>query len=179
MSSGLYERNDISNAFFLAIRNFSSHDRLKCSFILVGGEKISFLISIHGKHLNFFNEHRIDYFDKEQFNQFKELVTKPVNNYIDITDEAVEEIYNITAGNPYFTNFICKEMLDTAIEKRDSHITDLDMNESIERALSKKQIIMSLLIFEDGIREFNDKQEEVSYKRRSILLSLAFLEKTK
>ncbi len=27
----------------------------------------SFLMSIHGKHLNFFNEHRIDYFDKEMF----------------------------------------------------------------------------------------------------------------
>lgn len=177
MSSGLYERNDVSNSFFLAIRNFASHYRLKCSFILVGGEKISFLMSIHGKHLNFFNEHRIDYFDKEQFNQFKELVTKPVSGYIDITDEAIEEIYNKTAGNPYFTNFICREMLSTAIEKKDSHITDKEMQEAIDRALIKAENHVFAHFWEDGIIEFNDKQEEVSYKRRSVLLALSSLEK--
>ncbi|MEV9526548.1 MULTISPECIES: phosphoribosyltransferase-like protein [Aliarcobacter] len=177
MSSGLYERNDISNAFFLAIRNFASHDRLNCSFILVGGEKISFLMSIHGKHLNFFNEHRIDYFDKEHFNQFKELVTKPVSGYIEITDEAIEEIYNKTEGNPYFTNFICKEMLNTAIEKKDSHITDKEMRDAINKAISKAETHIFAHFWEDGIREFNDKQEEISYKRRSILLALASLEK--
>ena len=122
-------------------------------------------MSIHGKHLNFFNEHRIDYFDKEHFNQFKELVTKPVSGYIEITDEAIEEIYNKTEGNPYFTNFICKEMLNTAIEKKDSHITDKEMRDAINKAISKAETHIFFFFCEDGIREFNDKQEEISYKR--------------
>lgn len=177
MSSGLYERNDLINAFFLAIRNFASHDRLNCSFILVGGEKISFLMSIHGKHLNFFNEHRVDYFDKEHFSQFKELVQKPVNGYIDITNEAVEKVYIETAGNPYFTNLICKEMLNIAIEKKDSHITDRDMLEAIEKIIYNAEKHTFIHFWEDGIREFRDESiaEETSYKRRSVLLVLAVL----
>jgi len=181
MSSGLYRRNDLSNAFFLAIRNFASHDRLKCSFILVGGEKISFLMSIHGKHLNFFNEHRVDYFDKEHLNQFKELVQKPVSGYIDITDEAIENVYVETAGNPYFTNLICKEMLNIAIEKKDSHITDKEMIEAIEKVIYKAEKHIFIHFWEDGIRELQDESiaEETSYKRRSVLLALSSLLKAK
>lgn len=175
LSSGLYDRNDLSTAFFLSIRKFTSHPRLKCSFLLVGGERISFLMSIHGQYLNFFKEHRVDYFDKEHFNQFKELVKKPVENYLDISDKAIELIYNETSGNPYFTNFICKEMLNTSIEKRDNHITDKEMSEAIEKAIKQAPTHIFIHFWDDGIRELNIRKEEITYKRRNILITLSSL----
>jgi hypothetical protein len=175
ISSELYKRSNIGDAFFLTIRSLSNKPYY--SFILVGGEKIDFIISIQGEQLNKFDSCRVDYFDKEHWQQFKELVQKPVNNYIDITDKAIEKIYNETAGNPFFTNVICKEMLNLAIDKKDTHITDIEIKKAICKSLQKAETQRFSHLWEDGIREDNDKEEEISYKRRSILLSFATLNK--
>ncbi|KKR29165.1 MAG: hypothetical protein UT60_C0006G0028, partial [candidate division CPR2 bacterium GW2011_GWD2_39_7] len=133
ISSNLYKRNDIGNAFFLTIRSISS--KPNCSFILIGGEKINFIISIQGEHLNKFQPYKVDYFDKEHWSEFKDLVKKPVETYLDITDEAINLLYEVTAGNPFFTNVICDTMMKIAIEKRDSFITDVEMDEAIKKSI--------------------------------------------
>jgi hypothetical protein len=175
ISSELYKRSSIGDAFFLTIRSLSNKPYY--SFILVGGEKIDFIISIQGEQLNKFDSCRVDYFDKEHWQQFKELVQKPVENYIDITDEAIEKIYNETAGNPFFTNVVCKEMLNLSIDKKDTHITDIEIEKAIKKSLLNTETQRFSHFWEDGIREDSDKEEEISYKRRSVLLSLASLNK--
>lgn len=175
ISSELYKRSSIGDAFFLTIRSLSNKPFY--SFILVGGEKIDFIISIQGEQLNKFDSCRVDYFDKEHWQQFKELVQKPVQEFIDITDEAIEKIYNETAGNPFFTNVICKEMLDLAVSKKDTHITNIEVAEAIKKSLQKTETQRFSHFWEDGIREDNDKEEEISYKRRSVLLALSMIHK--
>lgn len=175
ISSNLYKRNEIGNAFFLTIRSISNKPNY--SFILIGGEKIKFIISIQGEQLNKFESYRVDYFDKEHWSEFKDLVKKPVENYLDITDEAINVLYEITAGNPYFTNIICETMMKIAIEKRDSFITDVEMDEAIKKSVETAEAEIFAHFWEDGIKEDNDKEEEISYKRRKILLALAELEK--
>lgn len=175
ISSNLYKRNEIGNAFFLTIRSISNKPNY--SFILIGGEKIKFIISIQGEQLNKFESYRVDYFDKEHWSEFKDLVKKPVENYLDITDEAINVLYEITAGNPYFTNIICETMMKIAIEKRDSFITDVEMDEAIKKSVETAEAEIFAHFWEDGIKEDNDKEEEISYKRRKILLALSELEK--
>lgn len=175
ISSNLYKRNEIGNAFFLTIRSISNKPNY--SFILIGGEKIKFIISIQGEQLNKFESYRVDYFDKEHWSEFKDLVKKPVKNYLDITDEAINVLYEITAGNPYFTNIICETMMKIAIEKKDSFITDVEMDEAIKKSVETAEAEIFAHFWEDGIKEDNDKEEEISYKRRKILLALAELEK--
>lgn len=177
ISSKLYKRDDIGNAFFLTIRSISSKPNY--SFILIGGEKINFIISIQGKHLNKFKSHRVDYFDKEHWSEFKDLVEKPVENYLDITDEAINLLYEITAGNPFFTNVICETMMEIAIEKKDSFVTDVEMDEAIKKSVETAEAQIFSHFWEDGIKEDNDKEEEISYKRRKVLLALSELEKYK
>ena len=174
ISSELYKRGDIGNAFFLTIRSLSNKSNY--SFILVGGEKIEFIINIQGEQLNKFNSCRVDYFDKEHWTQYKEFVEKPVYGYLDITEQAIDQIYTVTAGNPFFTNVICKEMLNLAIENRDSHITDIEIDIAIQKSIDKAESQIFSHFWEDGIREDNDKEEEESYKRRIVLLTLASLE---
>ena len=141
------------------------------------GFKIKFIISIQGEQLNKFESYRVDYFDKEHWSDFKDLVKKPVENYLDITDEAINVLYEITAGNPYFTNIICETMMRIAIEKRDSFVTDIEMNEAIKKSIEIAEAEIFAHFWEDGIKEDNDKEEEISYKRRKILLALSELEK--
>jgi len=177
VSSTLYKRNEVGNAFFLTMRSISN--KANYSFILVGGEKINFIISIQGEQLNKFKSHRVDYFDKEHWNEFKDLVKIPVANYLDITDEAISKLYESTAGNPFFTNVICEKMMEIAIEKRDSFITHIEIEESIDKSISNAEPQIFSHFWEDGIKEDNDKEEEISYKRRRILLALSELEKNK
>lgn len=175
ISSNLYKRNEIGNAFFLTIRSISNKPNY--SFILIGGEKINFIISIQGEQLNKFKSHRVDYFDKEHWSEFKDLVKKPVENYLDITDEAINLLYEVTAGNPFFTNVICETMMEIAIEKRDSFITDVEMDEAIKKSVETAEAQIFSHFWEDGIKEDNDKEEEISYKRRKVLLALSELER--
>jgi hypothetical protein len=175
ISSNLYKRNEIGNAFFLTIRSISNKPNY--SFILIGGEKIKFIISIQGEQINKFEAYRVDYFDKEHWSEFKDLVKKPVENYLDITDEAINVLYEITAGNPYFTNIICETMMRMAIEKRDSFITDVEMDEAIKKSIEIVEAEIFAHFWEDGIKEDNDKEEEISYKRRKVLLALSELER--
>ena len=174
ISSNLYKRNEIGNAFFLTIRSISNKSNY--SFILIGGEKINFIISIQGEQLNKFKSHRVDYFDKEHWSEFKDLVKVPVRNYLDITDEAINKLYEQTAGNPFFTNVICETMMEIAIERRDSFITDVEMEEAIKKSIEMAETQIFLHFWEDGIKEDNEKEEEVSYKRRKVLLVLSELE---
>ena len=117
VSSRLYKRNEIGNAFFLTIRSLSNKPNY--SFILVGGEKIDFIIDTQGEQLNKFKSHRVDYFDKEHWNEFKDLVKIPVQDYLDITDEAINRLYESTTGNPFFTNVICDYTLDKKTKNRE------------------------------------------------------------
>ncbi|MDN5114013.1 phosphoribosyltransferase-like protein [Aliarcobacter butzleri] len=175
ISSNLYKRNEIGNAFFLTIRSISN--KPDYSFILIGGEKINFIISIQGEQLNKFKSHRVDYFDKEHWSEFKDLVKKPVEKYLDITDQAINLLYEETAGNPFFTNVICETMMKIAIFKKDSFITDTEMIEAISKSVEAAEPQIFSHFWEDGIKEDNDKEEEISYKRRKILLTLSELEK--
>jgi hypothetical protein len=175
ISSNLYKRNEIGNAFFLTIRSISNKPNY--SFILIGGEKINFIISIQGEQLNKFKSHRVDYFDKEHWSEFKDLVKKPVENYLDITDEAINLLYEVTAGNPFFTNVICETMMEIAIDKKDSFITDAEMDEAIKKSIETAEAQIFSHFWEDGIKEDNDKEEEISYKRRKVLLTLSELER--
>ena len=66
-------------------------------------------------------------------------------------------------------------MLNIAIDKKDTHITEIEIEEAIDKSLQKTEIQRFSHFWEDGIREDNDKEEEISYIRRSILLSFANL----
>lgn len=175
ISSNLYKRNETGNAFFLTIRSISN--KKNYSFILIGGEKINFIISTQGEQLNKFKSHRVDYFDKAHWSEFKDLVKVPVEDYLDITDAAINKLYEQTAGNPFFTNVICEVIIERAIKKRDSFITDIEVEEAIKQSIEDAETQIFSHFWEDGIKEDNDKEEEVSFKRRKVLLVLADLEK--
>lgn len=172
----LYRRGDIGDALFNAFKNLSTE--AKFSFILVGGEKMSFIKNVQAIHLNLFKTFSLDYFDSEtSWNDFKELVRYPVKNDLEIDESAIRFLYSYTLGHPYFTKKICQELYTICINKHDSHVTEEEMKQAVTQAIHTSDVTDFAHFWDDGIMEKGDKQEETSVLRRKILLSLIELQK--
>jgi len=161
----------IGNPLFLTIRTISNQPHF--SFLLIGGEGMEYVKSNMGGHLNKFESLRVDYFDKENhWNDFVDLVKTPITQWFDINDDAINEIYYWTSGNPYFTNIICAHLYRMMVRKRDSHITSADVSESVTIALCKIDSNSVQHFWEGGISNTGLSREDASLKRRKILLAI-------
>ncbi len=169
----LYRRGPLADAFFLTLRTISGKSPF--GFVLVGGEKIDLIKSCQGDVFNKFWEVTVDYFRKEEhWTDFQELVRGPTEEWLEVADDALLALYDQTAGNPYFTMCVCRELFRLAVRKRDCFVTRREvLDEAVPRALA--HIGTGFYHFwEDGIFESTGvKVEEVSIRRRRILLALA------
>jgi len=88
---GLYKRGSVADAFFLTLRSISGKPPF--GFVLVGSEKMEFILSAQGDALNKFQAHRVDYFLKDtHWSDFTDLVRRPVRAWLEITDSALAEL---------------------------------------------------------------------------------------
>ncbi len=129
---------------------------------------MEFILNSQGDALNKFQALRVDYFDKQKrLAEFKELVTKPVAGWkIEFTERAVDKLYEWTAGNPYFTKLLCRDLLKLMVERRDSHITENEVVEAVAVATESVGTNSFMHFWKDGIVESGEKVEEISSLRR-------------
>lgn len=170
ISRDLYERGDIGQSFVLTIRAISNKPQF--GFILVGGEKLEYILS-QWLEFNKFKPIRVDYFSKEEdWEDFKKLIQKPVENILEISDNAIQAIYEETAGNPYFTKMICIELFNLMINNRDIHVTDKEAKRAATIARSSSNIGATDFshFWEDGITGKIENEAETSLKRRKLLI---------
>ncbi|MDQ3691968.1 MAG: ATP-binding protein [Chloroflexota bacterium] len=168
----LLQRGAEGDSFFLSLRSLSGKDNV--SLVLIGGEKMTFILNAQGDVLNKFEAHRVDYFTgPEGVADYRELVRRPVAGHLDISDGALSVLHEQTAGNPYFTHLICREMVDRASAARDAHITELEMRRAIEDAITRASSNSFQHFWEDGILDGGDAEEAISITRRKVLLGLA------
>lgn len=167
----LYKPGPLGDAFFLALRSISGKPPF--GFILVGGERMELIMSCQGDTLNKFRPIRVDYFDREKhWPDFQELVRRPVKLWFEITDEALTTLYNQVAGNPFFAKLISSSLFNMMVERRDSHVTPREINEGTQRALQAVASNVFQHFWEDGIFETGVRAEEISIRRRKVLLGL-------
>lgn len=168
----LYQRSQIGDAMFLALRSISGKPPF--GFVLVGSEKLRLILSTQGEKLNKFTQFNIDYFTKEsEWDNYCELVRKPVAHCLEIDDQAVVHIHEQTAGNPFFTKLICRELFTRAVTNRDRHVTEREMKEAADIALSTASIVNFQHFWDDGILDSSDRRETISLARRKLLMAFA------
>jgi hypothetical protein len=169
----LYRRGGIGDAFFLTIRSISGKPQF--GFVLVGGEKMEFVLSVQGDTLNKFRPIRVDYFDRQShWADFEELVRKPVSPWATISDGAVANIYNLSAGNPFFAKLICGTLFADMVARRDAFVTERETHQAIYKTVAEAGSNQFQHFWEDGIFEISgDRIEEKSMRRRRVLIVLA------
>lgn len=172
ISNKLLYQGDIASSFVNTIRAISN--RPQFGFILVGGEKMEYILS-QWQEFNKFSPIRVDYFDKKtEWEDFKNLIKFPIQNFFEISDKAIDYIYNQTSGNPYFTKKICVELFSLMTSNRDSHITIEEAEKATNIARDSQNIAATDFshFWKDGIKEKEEKEEEISINRRKVLLSI-------
>ena len=174
----LYRRGDVSHAFFMTLRSLSARPPL--GFILVGGEKMAEILSTQGEVLNKFRPLRIDYLERQsQWSDFVELVRRPVE-WATITDEAVTRLYGVTAGNPFFTKFVCAELVEDMKKRRDAYVTRVEMDRAIRAAVNQAGINNFQHFWDDGIVSTSDERiEQERASRRRVMLALGEVLRTR
>lgn len=167
----LYKPGPVGDALFLSLRSIGGKPYL--GFILVGSEKMEFVFAWQGKHLNKFVQLRIDYFDRaKHWSDFRDLVRVPVEKWLEITDDALLAVYEETAGNPYFTKLICRALFKLACDNHDSHITRREVQASVHDAILAEGSASFQHFWDDGILDPMPRREEISIRRRKVLLAI-------
>jgi tetratricopeptide (TPR) repeat protein len=79
----------------------------------------------------------------------EELITRPVRGVVTYQPNAIEEILSLSAGHPYFTQLICRELFNLARERQIWTINAEDVKTIIDKAIQTGE--SGLAWFWDGL----------------------------
>ena len=168
----LYSHGELANTFFLNLRTLASKRNL--AFVLVGAERMPYLMSSQGEKLNRFEPELLDSFDQEtEWSDFTSLVRNPVAESIVIHESALRRVYDLTDGHPYFTKKLCAEVYELALKFKDAEISDKDVEDAAQRLLLSFDVNAFAHYWRDGTRGDKDAIEIAAVKRCRTLVSWA------
>lgn len=168
----LYRRGPTGEAFFATIRSLSQKGSI--GFILVGGERMRYAFDCQGQALNKFQMIRVDHLDRSKhWSDYQDLVTRPTKGWFQFNDLALLTIYSESAGNPYYTVLICRSLFTLMVLRRDSYVTEREASEAVALAIGDASTVNFQHFWDDAIVDTGVRAEEVSMRRRYVLLSLA------
>jgi hypothetical protein len=168
----LYRRGPTGETFFATIRSLSQKGQI--GFILVGGERMRYAFDCQGQALNKFQMIRVDYLDRSKhWTDYQDLITRPTKDWLQFSDSAFVKIYSESAGNPYYTVLICRSLFTLMVSRRDSYVTEREAEEAVTLALGEASTVNFQHFWDDAIIETGVQAEEISMRRRYVLLSLA------
>ncbi|MBN1887090.1 MAG: ATP-binding protein [Thermoflexales bacterium] len=155
------EDGKLTADIFPYLRNLMQHER-RVDFVFAGTHKLEELAAEYWSILfNIAEYKKITFLD---YAEVARLVTQPVAPYgLEYDPLAIERIYQVTAGHPYFTQLVCHELVAYHNETRRSYLTTTEVNAALEH------------IIERGEAHFKYIWAESSTSQRLVLLALAEL----
>ena len=165
--------NNAGQAFFNNIRAISSTGYV--GFVLVGGENMQLIIESTDQ-LNRMTSYRVDYFDKGTYwDDFQELVKRPVKGTIEFNDDAINALYEMTEGHPFYTKAICSEIYTTTCEDRNAYITEDNVQKAVQVTIEALDLNAVSHFWIDGINKRYDhaQSDDIQTQRRKFLIAFA------
>lgn len=169
--SALYKHEPVGDAFFQTIRSLGGKPNV--GFILIGAERMQWVLATHGQALNKFKLVPLDYFTVNQMSDYAALVRAPVEGKLHFSEEAISALHEATAGNPWMTKLLLHELFERQVERRDQDIQADDVEDALEHALPKFGAQSFQHFWDDAIRGDVDDRDRVSATRRRVLMALA------
>jgi len=166
----MYRYGPLADAFFANLRALGARKNL--AFILVGGEKMPFIIGAQGDHLNKFGRDPVDYFSRsDEWTDYVELVTGPISGSLNWEDAALNELFSLTNGHPYYTKLLCSKIFSTAVTQRDTEIITSDIRHALNTLISELDTNAFAHFWKDGINADREKAEVIELKRLRVLVA--------
>lgn len=167
----LYDHGPVATAFVQTLRSLGSKPNV--GIVLIGGERMRFVIATHGQALNRFQLVPVDYFDHEHYEDYVALLREPVEGRLLIDDEAIHLLHEETAGNPWVTKSIAGQLFDRHRANRDSDVRVDDMADAVAAAIPRLGATSFQHFWDDAIHGGVEDQRHVSLIRRKVLLAIA------
>ena len=128
-----------SPAIFSYLRSLMSHNEIR--FVLAGTIDYSVISSSHWTELlNITVRMKIEYLTRSET---YDLATLPVQDYLEIEELALEKIWEITAGHPFFVQLVCSRLVKLANEKELTHIGVQHVRTIVPEAIALGDIQLS------------------------------------
>jgi hypothetical protein len=169
----LYQHGRLANVFFQNLRTFSAQKNI--GMMLVGGERLKYILSRQGDQLNRFSIEHLSYFSRssDEAEDYSTLVQRP--SYPDINWDlaCVTRLFELTNGHPYFTKLLCREVYRSAVAARDTEITLAEVNTAVAKLASDLDLHHFAHFWMDGILAEADVAPSVELERRRLLIAAA------
>lgn len=167
----MYRSGALAETFFANLRTLASRTNL--AFILVGGEKMPFIISSQGDQLNKFVREPLDYFARStEWEEYCKLVRKPVAGLINWDDAAINELFYLTNGHPYYTNLMCSKIVAISILERDTEIIVSDVRHALNVLVPELDTNAFAHMWKDGISDEREQADVTELKRLRMLVAI-------
>lgn len=142
------EDGKLSADIFPYLRNLMQHER-KVDFVFAGTHKLEELASEYWSILfNIAAYKRITFLD---FGDVTRLVCEPVRPFgMEYDPLAIERIYQVASGHPYFTQVVCHELVTYHNETRRSYITVTDVDAVLDRIVERGEAHFKYIWAESG-----------------------------
>ena len=172
INEDLYRYGELANTFFLNLRSLSSKPNI--AFILVGAEKMPYVMSSQGEKLNRFARESLDSFDlSSEWADYRALIENPVARSIKMHEAAVRKLFDLTDGHPYFTKVLCIALYERAVQHKDAEVSLAEVDKAAERMIDDLDINAFAHYWRDGIRGDSNEVEIVSLNRCRLLVAWA------
>lgn len=168
----MYRFGRLAEAFFSNLRALSAKTNL--AFLLVGGERMPFVMSAQGDQLNKFVRVQLDYFDRvNEWQDFEDLICNPTEGKLSWSSLALSQIFDTTNGHPYYTKLLCNRVYSLAVSERDTDITETEVSEAAFGLARELDTNAFAHIWKDGIQHEDEQAEAVEARRRRFLCAVA------
>jgi hypothetical protein len=167
----MYRFGPLAETFFANLRTLSTRRNL--AFLLVGGERMPFIIGAQGDQLNKFAREPLDYFSRSsEWADYVELVTKPVKGALNWDEPAINALYNLTNGHPYYTNLLCGRVFSRAVRERDTEVIPSNVEEAANALIPELDTNAFAHLWKDGIDAAREQAEVSELRRLRVLVGL-------
>jgi hypothetical protein len=164
----MYRSGRLAEAVFANLRSLSSQRNI--AFIMVGGEKMPYVMGAQGDQLNQFVREELTYFSRvEEWDDLRSVITRPVEGLLTLRDAAVNEIAMQAAGHPYYTKLLCTQVFRDAVRSRDADITKEEVLRSLARVVIDLDVNAFAHYWKDGIQAGEQQEEAISLSRARLL----------
>lgn len=168
----LFLQGNLADTFFANLRSISR--RQNFSLVLVGGENMPFIMDRQGQKLNNFSRVNLSYFSRERdWPDFQEMVRRPTASVINWHEDAIAEIFNTSNGNPYFAKIVCANVVQKAVEEKDTDITSDEVKSATDAAISSLGSNSFAHLWQDGIPRPSAEREPDILRRSRVLVATA------
>ncbi len=145
---------------FTYMRHLMQHSD-DLSFVFVGTRRLEEMTSDYWSVLfNIALYRQIDFLSKEAA---RRLITEPVAPHILYDDLALDKIWRVTAGHPYFLQLVCYTLIKRANVKKTGYVTISDVNAALEEMLRLGEVHFAYI------------WQRSTYTERALLTAVAHL----